>query len=255
MLIVSLMTLAFGAWSVRTVREWIHDQPIEQFCGDFLRAPKAGWFKLKECTLDVNAMVLESSNGEFEPLDNRRKGISSKLYDGTPQWVAALIPITTPMDRGARRAAMRSESEDLLKWLNAHELADDARREKMWADPAVLLRMTRPSVLEGESVKPEGDLIPRAFGPAASVNMHFFTIGKAPERTHVAVTLGIGFVLWVALVLIISRFAKAPRLDHELTPEQVTAKNIVGGTKVELGALEELRREERERTRTNKRSG
>lgn len=254
MLVVSLMTLGFSAWAIRSVREWIDEQTAEQNCGDFLRAPKAGWFKLKDCTLDVNAMVLESSNGEFEPLDNRRKGISSKLYDGTPKWVAALIPITTPMDRGARRAAMRSESDDLLKWLNVHERADDAKREKMWADPVVLLRMTRPAILEGESVKPEGDLVPRAFGPAASVNMHVFTVGKPPERTHVAVTLGIGFVLWVALVLIVSRFAKAPRLDHELTPEQVTARNIVGGTRVELGELEQLRREEANE-RKRKRSG
>lgn len=244
-LIIMLLTVTFGAWAVNTARTWANDRPAEVYCGDFLRSPKAGWFKLRECTLDVNNLVLESSNGEFEPLDNRRKGISSKLYDGTPKWVAALIPITTPFDRGARRAALRSESDDLLKWLNAHEVADDLKREKMWADPSVLLRMSKPSILEGEATKPDGDLVPRAFGPTASVNMHVFTVGKPPERTHVAVTIGIGFVLYMAAIALVTRFAKAPRLEHELTPEQVTARNIVGATRVQLGELEQLREEER----------
>jgi hypothetical protein len=164
--------------------------------------------------------------------------------------------MTTLMDRGARRAALRSQSEDLLKWVNAHEVADEAKREKMWADPAVLNRMTHPAVLVGRSEKPAGDLVPRAFGPQASVNLHVFRLEAPPERMHVSVVLSIGLVLLIAGIALAVRFTRANRLENaELTPEQVTARNIVGSTKVQLGELEQIREEERQASRSKKRNG
>ncbi|MFT3709305.1 MAG: hypothetical protein QM817_16825 [Archangium sp.] len=253
-LVVVVMCALFGAFCVNATRTWATHIPTDVMCADFLRSPREGWFKVKGCVLDVNAMVLESANGEFESLDNRRKGISSKLYDGTPVWVAALIPMTTVMDRGARRAALRSESADLLKWVNAHEVADDLKREKMWDDPSVLNRMAHPSLLVGRAEKPDGDLVPRAFGPAASVNLHVFRVEAPPEQMHVSVVITIALVILLAGIVLVIRFTRGPRNDGDLTPEQVTARNIIGSTKVELGALEELREEERQEQR-KKRNG
>jgi hypothetical protein len=58
------------------------------------------------------------------------------------------------------------------------------------------------------------------------------------------------FALGVVALFLNKLVKKEP--DLELTPEQVTARNIVGKTRVELGELERLREEERAERRSKK---
>ncbi|MFO0597538.1 MAG: hypothetical protein U0228_19690 [Myxococcaceae bacterium] len=245
-LVIGLAVLGFGAWAFKTFQDWAGDQPQVMQCGAYLMAPHTGWFKLEGCTLDTDGIVLENEQGDMEPLDNRRKGLSSKLYASPPVWVAAWIPMSASVGRNQKRgAALRSTSVDLLKWVAAVEAADESKREKMFEDPVVLRRMVRPGLLEGHLEKPAGDAVAKAFGPAASVNLHVMTLGQPPERTHPAVSVSVGFVLLLAVILVAARFSRPPRLDTAAeTPEQQLARSMISGAKVELGELEDIRAEE-----------
>lgn len=250
-LMVMVLTGLHAAWSFTLFHEWMDRQALDRGCTDYLEEPGPGWMKLKGCELAVSQALLESEAGDFETLENRRKGLAMKLFDAPPKWVAVWLPITSLSVKGGPRAILRNDAQDLVKWVNALEGASDAARERMWEDPVVLRRMSRPGQIDGYSEKPAADTLRRAYGSTASVNLYVIRPGAPEPMMHPSISILAGLFVLGVLALFLNKFVKKDP-DLELTPEQVTARNIVGKTRVELGELERLREEERAEQRTKK---
>ena len=250
-LMVMVLTGLHAAWSFTLFHEWMDRQSHDWGCSGYLEDPGRGWMKLKGCELVVSEALLESEAGDFETLENRRKGLSTKLFDAPPKWAAVWLPITSGSVQGGPRAVLRSDTQDLVKWVNALEGASDAVRDRMWEAPVVLRRMSRPGQIEGFSEKPAADTLRRAYGSTASVNLYVIRPGAPEPMMHPSINILAGlFALGVVALFLNKLVKKEP--DLELTPEQVTARNIVGKTRVELGELERLREEERAERRSKK---
>lgn len=224
-------------------------RPVKGPCAYWLEQPTARWLSLSGCTLGVDELLLESDAGDLETLADRRQGLATKPYATPPRWVAAWAPVATLGQRKELvRAVFRLESSDLVAWLNAFERADERKRESMWADPVVLRRVASPGVLAGLASKPATDAIQKAFGQRASAALLVVTPGEPPAPALPAwaagallLALGLSWRAW-------REFGDMAR-GHDPTPEQVITSANVRDVKLELGALEELRREEAERRR------
>lgn len=218
--------------------------PLRGACGDWLQQPTPRWLALQGCTLGVDELLLESEAGDLETLSDRHQGLASKPYDRPPRWVAAWAPVSTLGQRGQLiRAVFRLESRDLVAWLNAFEQADERRREAMWADPVALRRVASPGVLSGRALKPTTDAVQKGFGARASAALLTVLPGEAPPPTlepwAVGALLGALALSWLAW----REFAASTR-GHAPTAEQEITTANVRDVKLDLGALEELRREE-----------
>lgn len=219
-------------------------RPLAGGCESWLEQPTARWLALRGCTLGVDELLLESDAGDLETLANRREGLATKPYDRPPRWVAAWAPVATLGQRGQLiRAVFRLESRDLVAWLNTFEQADERRRELMWADPVVLRRLAAPGVLAGQALKPTSDAVQKAFGARASAALLTVLPGEAPPPSlapwAVAALLGAVVLSWLAW-----RELGASARGHAPTAEQEITNVNVRDVKLDLGALEELRREE-----------
>jgi hypothetical protein len=186
--------------------------------------------------------VLESEQGEFELLQNRRQGLSRALPNGSgPHWVAAWAPLRAEVGRvGVVRVVYRLDSADLMKWLNTFDRADEREKERMWVDPLVLRRMAKHPRIEGRAEKPPTDVIQRALGNVASATMLTLVQGKPAKSSSIGPM--VGAVLLSLLALTIARLSRKPR-SMDSSPAQM-AQLGVNKVKLEYGALEELRREE-----------
>ncbi len=241
--ILSLSLLGFCAYSVVTTWVYPNNGAIKTNCDNWLEKPVARWVSLKQCVLDTDLVVLESDQGDYETLVDRKNGLSRKPYPMPPNWIALLIPIRTEMQgSGLVRAIYRFESKDALKWINKLERADDRERERMWADPAPIRRLARPGVLPGKADKPIGDVLQQALGAKASANLLVVMAGDPPPLEPP--TLGILAGL-LGLVGLGYATRKRAAYLHDVTAEQHITKLNVSDVKLEIGALEELRREER----------
>lgn len=245
LIVVALFGVHIG-WSVLVYKDWVSKRPVEVECFEYLADPHAAWLKIKGCELEIGRAVLESEAGDFEPLDNRGKGLSTHLYESPPKWVAVWLPLRAGV-KGAGRAVLRNESADLLKWVNQLEAAPDDQKEQMWADPVVLRRMSRPGLIVGRAEKPDADVLRKAFGSTASVNLYLVRPGVPEETTHPSLMIGGGLFLAILVSWALSKSIK--RVEVAQTAEQVTARQIVGQTQVQLGELEQLREEERQARR------
>jgi hypothetical protein len=239
----AIFLLGYCVYAVVTTWVYPSNAPIKGDCANWLDSPQARWVVLKGCVLDVDQLILESEEGDFETLDNRREGLSTKLYVATPTWAAVWIPIKT-QSKGASglvRAVYRLESKDTLKWLNEFERADERKKEKMWDDPSPIRRLSRPGVLPGKADKPSTEALMKIFGARASPNLLAVIAGDPPplEPPVLGIVSGILGLLGLA-------YATRRRPGDDLTAEQLITNVNVSDVKLELGALEELRREQRE---------
>jgi hypothetical protein len=240
----AIFLLGYCVYAVLTTWVYPSNAPIKGDCGNWLESPQARWVALKGCVLDVDQLVLESEEGDFETLDNRREGLSSKLYAAPPSWVAVWIPIKTQRKgaSGLVRAVYRLESKDALEWVNEFERADERKKEKMWEDPAPIRRLSMPGVLPGKADKPSTESLMKLFGSRASPNLLAVIAGDPPplEPPVLGILCGILGLLGLA-------YATRRPPGDELSAEQLITNVNVSDVKLELGALEELRREQRER--------
>jgi len=247
---LAVSVTGLGLMAVLSTPALQRNETLTSDCDQYLGAPTAGWVSLSNCLLDMEALVLESEHGEFETLENRRNGLSSKLLsgDGPPNWVAAWAPMRQDVGRvGVIRVVYRLQAADLLKWLNTFDRADERTKERMWVDPVLLRRMARPSVVEGRAEKPPTDAIQRAYGNVASATMLTLLPGKAPKSSVLGPIVALSML--VALGLTIARLARKPPPGiAEASVEQLG----VHGVKLEYGALDALRREEQAEKRRRK---
>lgn len=217
------------------------DGPIRAHCDDYLARPTAGWVTLHNCLLDMEQLVLESESGDFESLEHRRKGLSKKPYPQAPTWVRAWAPIRAEVHSGVVRVAWKIESADLLKWVNALERADDRERDRLWADPVLLRRMSRPAMLEGRAERAGGSFVLDTFGTSATSTLLLLSPGTPPKASILGPVLGaIGIV---ALAFLALRLLVRP--PPETSPEAELTNLNVSDVKVELGELQRLRDEQR----------
>ncbi|MDP1822021.1 MAG: hypothetical protein Q8L48_02220 [Archangium sp.] len=242
----SLMLLGFCVYSVVTTYIYPSNAPLKGPCDAWLERPVPRWVALNGCVLDVDLVILESDQGDFEKLVNRQKGIGLKPYRTTPNWVAAWLPVRTQWTQGLVRAAYRTESKDLVKWINALERASEQEKDRMWNDAVLLRRFSRPGVLPGLAEKPTGDGLQKAFGAAASVNMLVVIAGEPPPARLPA----LGIFAGLAGLMLLGYFITQSRGGHlHETAEQHLTKVNVSDVKLEIGGLEELRAEEKGKKR------
>jgi hypothetical protein len=239
--ISSFVALGFCAYSVATTWVYPANALWKGGCDDWLDRPATEWVSLRGCVLDVDLVVLESDQGDFETLANRQQGLSMKPYGEPQNWVAVWIPVRTPFTgSGLVRAAYRIESADVLKWVNELERGDDRKKERMWADRSTIRRLSRPGVLTGKADKPGTEGVQKAFGAAASANLLAVTAGDPPPVKAPAAGIFSGLLGLVLLGFLVRRRA----LEPASAEQQITSLNV-SDVKLEIGALEELRREER----------
>ena len=133
-----------------------------------------------------------------------------------------------------------------MKWVNALERADEREKERMWADPVLLRRLSRPGLLPGHAERPATEDLQKAFGNAASGGMLAVIAGPAPVPTMPAQGILAGLAGFFLLALA-ARSATRTTAGHlyEASAEQTMTQANVSDVKLEIGALEELRREER----------
>lgn len=247
--ILSLCLLGFCAYSVVTTWVYPANASLKTHCDNWLERPVARWVSLKQCVLDTDLVMLESDQGDYETLVDRKNGLSKKPYPMPPNWVAMWIPIRSEqMGSGLVRAVYRLESKDALKWINKLERADDPEKERMWADAAPIRRLSRPGVLPGKADKPTGGALQQALGAAASNNLLVVVAGDPPPTEPPAFGILAGLLGLVGLGY---ATRKRSPLGDATAEQQITQVNV-SDVKLEIGALEELRREERSKRRNRK---
>ena len=245
--IVSLVLLGMGAVAVLGVLTspyFTGEGTVSGTCEGYLVQPTALWVSLHECALDMDQLVLESEAGDFETLENRRQGLSQKPFASPPRWVAAWAPMRAEFGRvGVVKAVYRIDSVDLLKWVNAFDRADERDKERLWADPVPLRRMSHPSLLVGHAQKAGLGTVQRALGTTASANLLAVVPGTPPQQSLLGPLVSVGLLLVLGVVLL--RVARGGKSQHDPLAEQELRQLGVTDMKVELGALDQLREEER----------
>ena len=239
--ISTFLSLGFCAYSVITTWVLPTNTLLNAPCDDWLERPSARWVSLSGCVLDVDLVIVESAEGDFEKLSNRQKGLSMKPYPEPPTWVAAWLPVRTEWTGGGPvRAAYRLASKDLLEWINTLERADEREKERMWDDRAALRRLSRPGVLPGLAEKPTNEGLQKAFGQAGSPNLLAVYAGAPPPASVPALGILAGLTGLGLLGFLVRRRG----VDGPTAEQQITKVNV-SDVKLEIGALEELRAEER----------
>lgn len=254
LVVVSLAVLGFGLYSVLTTWFFRSDRPARLLCEDWLAQPVSRWVELRGCRLDSEQLVLESEGGELESLAGRLKDVSTHVYATPPTWVAAWVPVHDGFGRTPIvHAAYRIESADLMKWLNALDRAEPGKREQLWADPVPLRRLVMPRVLIGRAEKAADDELRKVLGGPPSATLMLVTAGLPPEPEPPF------FGLFCIIGGVALMFAAARNLGSstsgplgEQSAEQLITNVNVSDVKVELGALEQLREEERAARRSKR---
>jgi hypothetical protein len=83
-LVVAIVT-ALALYVVLGTEALQGEHAVVADCDDYLARPLESWVSLRGCALDMDALVLESEAGDFETLDHRRKGLSSKPFASPPR--------------------------------------------------------------------------------------------------------------------------------------------------------------------------
>lgn len=250
-LVVAILT-ALALYLVLGTQALQGEPTVVADCDDYLARPVERWVSLRGCSLDMDALVLESEAGDFETLDHRHKGLSSKPYASPPKWVRAWAPIRAePGHTGVVRVAWRVESTDLLRWVNTFDRADDREKDRMWSEPVLLRRMARPSLLQGRAERASPTFVLDAFGTTAVSALVLVVPGTPPKQSLAGPLVGAGLVLVIAFVAV--RLTRKPEMSAATEAELANVN--LSGVKVELGALEQLREEERAARRGRPRDG
>jgi hypothetical protein len=211
----------------------------------WLEQPTPRWVELDGCVLDTPQTLVETETGELESLASRADGLSTHLFAKPPKWVAAWIPIRDDAGRAnVVRAVYRTESTDLMRWINMMDAAPDARRQEMWADQGVLRRIAKPGVLIGTAAKPQTEAIRKTWGSMASATLLVVTPGEAPALEFPTLAFAIALV---GLALVVAGMRRGTGANTQQSAEQMLTAINTNDVKVELGALEAVRDEERRR--------
>lgn len=223
------------------------DAPFVGPCRMWLEQPTPRWVELDGCRLDTPQALIETDTGELEALASRAEGLATHLYEKPPRWVAMWIPVRDDLRRAnVVRAVYRTDSPDLMKWVNALDAAPEAKRHEMWADQLPLRRISKPGVLKGTAAKPVNEALRKTWGSMGSAAMLVVTPGEPPpvELPVWAVTFSL-----VGLVLVVVGVRRGTGEHHQQSAEQMLTAINTSDVKVELGALEAVRDEERRRGR------
>ncbi len=252
--LVALGLIGFCVYGVLSTYLFKPDAPLHGYCEDWLNRPGPRWLELRNCTLDTHQLVLESEQGDLEPLMGRLEGLSTRIYDTPPTWVAAWAPVRDERNRSSLvRAAFRLDSVDLMNWLNALDRAPQLKREQMWADPVQLMRVVKPGLLQGRAEKPTTDALQKSWGSLATPALLIITPGVAPKTPAPVLAVfaglaGVALLFWSMRKL---SGATGGPLGAPTAEQELTALNV-SDVKVEIGALEELRAEERANRRASR---
>ena len=175
-----------------------------------------------------------------------------KPYPVAPHWVALWIPVRTQgSGAGLVRAVYRLESNDTLKWVNTLESAHEREKERMWADPMPIRRLSSPGVLSGHAEKPSSEALQKAYGSAASATLLAILQGAPPPQSAPTLGLLAGLLGLMVLGFFFRSVGRSPLLAEATAEQQITQVNV-SDVKLEIGALEELRDEERRQQRKPK---
>ncbi len=244
-LIVGMSLLGISGYLLVAKFLWRADAPFRGACRVWLDQPTPRWVELEGCVLDTPQTLVETETGELESLASRADGLSTHLFAKPPKWVAAWIPIRDDAGRAnVVRAVYRTESTDLMRWINMMDSAPDARRQEMWADQGVLRRIAKPGVLMGAAAKPQTEVIRKTWGSMASATLLVVTPGEPPPFEFPSLAFAIGVV---GFALAVAGLRKGTGANSQQTAEQMLAALNTNDVKVELGALESVREEERRR--------
>ena len=246
-LIVGCTLMGISGYLLLAKFLWRSDGPFSGECRVWLDQPTARWVELEGCVLDTPQTLVEAETGELEVLASRADGLSTHLFEKPPRWVAAWVPIRDDLKRAnVVRAVYRTDSADLMKWVNQLDAAPEAKRRELWADQAPLRRIAKPGVLKGTAAKPETDLLRKTWGSMGSAAMLVVTPGEPPpmEIPVFAMLLGVA-----GLALAATGLKKGTGEHHTQSAEQMLTSINTSDVKVELGALESLREEERRERR------
>lgn len=244
-LIVGCTLLGISGYLLLAKLVWRADAPFLGSCSAWLDQPSARWVELDGCVLDTPLALIEAETGELEALGSRAEGLSTHLFEKPPRWVAAWIPVRDELGRAnVVRAVYRTESPDLMKWVNQLDAASEAKRKELWAEQLPLRRIAKPGVLRGNAAKPATDALRKTWGSMGSAAMLVVTPGEPPpfEVPVFAVLLGLAGLALAAVGL-----RKGTGEHHTQAAEQMLTAINTSDVKVELGALESLRDEERRR--------
>jgi hypothetical protein len=246
-LIVGMSLLAVSGYLLVAKFLWRGDAPFRGPCRAWLSQPSPRWVELEGCVLDTPQTLVEADTGELEALASRAEGLSTHLFAKPPKWVAAWIPIRDDAGRAnVVRAVYRTESADLIRWINMMDSAPDARRQEMWADQGVLRRIARPGVLMGTAAKPQTEMLRKTWGSMASAAMLVVTPGEPPPFEFPTLAFAIGVA---GLLLAVAGLRSGTGSKSQQSAEQMLTVLNTNDVKVELGALESVREEERRRRR------
>lgn len=209
-------------------------------CNDWLAEPGEGFVLLRNCRLQVEDVLIQSSEGDFELLARRANGVSSKLYQTPPTWVDAWAPVQPETRKTpTARAVLKITSSDLMKWINALDRAPENRRAEMWATPVLLQRHAHPASIEARAAQTEMDLAAK-FGGSVSVNTYELISGL-PEPAEAPLEGIVVGIVGLAMIGVSLRNATRARLVDSSSANPVISTSDV---KLELGALEALKRED-----------
>ncbi len=241
----SLALLGFCIYSVVITWVFPKDPLFTGGCDDWLvEGPAPSWVALKGCVLDVDLVILESDQADFEQLVNRKNGVSLKPYPEPPNWIAAWVPIRTQWTtQGPVKALYRLQAVDTMKWINTLERADEREKQRMWADRAPILRLSKPGLLVGKADKPTTEGLQKVLGPAGAAHV-LVVIASDPPLRAIPITGLFAGLAGLSVLVFVARQVGRNRLDP-LTAEQHITRVNVSDVKLEIGALEELRAEER----------
>ena len=109
-----------------------------------------------------------------------------------------------------------------------------------------LRRLSRPGVLPGRADKPGTESLQKAFGPAAAASLLVVIPGTPPPPTPPTLGIVAGLAGLVLLWVVGRRATRAnsAHLNEPTAAQEFTAMNV-SDVKLEIGALAELRAEER----------
>lgn len=228
----------------------VHPVPVEEgACARYLEGPKERWVKLTGCRLAIDDLLVVNADG-VERFADRAEGVSRVLHAKPPVWTALYVPITTglPDDQRAVRVLYRLADRDVLKWVNALEVAEEGQKRRLLDNQAVLLRIASPGLLMGHATHaPEAATLQEALGTRAQAGLLVVEPGPVPvpEFPFGAIAAGLTgcvFLLW-ALTRLLRR--GPPAVSDVATVD-------VSKVPVSLGELDAMRREEAEARKSTK---
>lgn len=228
----------------------VHPVPVEEgACARYLERPKERWVKLTGCRLAIDDLLVVNADG-VERFADRAEGLSRVLHAKPPVWTALYVPVTTglPDDQRAVRVLYRLADRDVLKWVNALEVAEEGQKRRLLDNQAVLLRIASPGLLMGHATHaPEAETLQEALGTRAQAGLLVVEPGPVPVPEFPLAAVAAGLTGGVLLLWALARLLRRG-------PPAVSDVAVVDVSRipVSLGELDAMRREEAEARKSAK---